>query len=273
MTSAELPDRSQQFLDLHRSGQPLLLPNPWDAGSARVLAGLGFAALATTSSGFAATMGRADGEVTADEALAHAHDIAVATDRPVNADLENGFADEPAVIADVIQRAIEAGVAGASIEDYARNDDRPIYDLALATERIAAAAAAAHGGSRRLVLTARAENYLHDRPDLDDTIARLVSYQEAGADVVYAPGLIEPADIAAVVAAITVPLNVLAFPTGPSVAQLADLGVSRISVGGAFAYAALGALVEAAEEFRDRGTYSYARQSAIGREAARAAFG
>jgi 2-methylisocitrate lyase-like PEP mutase family enzyme len=273
MTSVQLPDRSEHFLELHRAGQPLLLPNPWDAGSARVLAGLGFAALATTSSGFAATMGRADGEVTSDEALAHAHAIAAATDRPVNADLENGFADDPAAIGQLIQRAITAGVAGASIEDYTGNDDEPIYDRALATERIAAAASAAHDGPRRLVLTARAENYLHGRPDLDDTIARLVSYQQAGADVVYAPGLVDAHDIAAVISAIDVPLNVLALPGGLSVAELADLGVSRISVGGAFAYAALGALVEAATEFRDSGTYAFADLSAVGRAAARNAFG
>jgi len=269
----ELPDRSARFLELHRPGQPLLLPNPWDAGSARVLAGLGFAALATTSSGFAATMGRADGEVTSDEALTHAHAIATATELPVNADLENGFADEPAAIADLIRRATAAGLAGASIEDYTRDDKHPIYDAALAAERIAAAAAAAHNGPRRLILTARAENYLHGRPDLDDTIARLVSYQDAGADVVYAPGLIESHEIAAVVTAITVPLNVLALPGGLSVAALADLGVSRISVGGAFAYVALGALVEAATEFRDQGSHEFARLSGIGRAAARAAFG
>ena len=268
-----MPDRSEQFRALHVAGQPLLLPNPWDAGTARVLASLGFAALATTSSGFAATLGRADSSVTRDEALAHARAIVAATDRPVSADLENGFAHEPEQVAQTIALAAATGLAGASIEDYSGDDAHPIYDRELAVQRVAAAATAAHSGVRRMVLTARAENFLHGREDLADTIDRLVRYQEAGADVVYAPGLVRADDIAAVVSAVSVPVNVLALPAAPPVALLADLGVSRISVGGAFAYTALGALVRAGREFLEAGTYGYSELGAVGRDAARAAFG
>ncbi|HEY2670164.1 MAG TPA: isocitrate lyase/phosphoenolpyruvate mutase family protein [Rugosimonospora sp.] len=258
--------------DLHVPGRPLLIPNPWDAGSARVLATLGFRALATTSSGFAATLGRPDGTVTREQALRHAADIVSATDLPVSADLENGFADEPAAVAQLVRDAIGTGLAGCSIEDATGRPDDPIYEPRLAAERVAAAAAAAHDGPHRLVLTARAENYLHGRDDLDDTIARLLSFQEAGADVLYAPGLTRAEDIRAVVAAVDRPVNVLAMPGGPTVAQLADLDVSRVSVGGSFAFAALGALVAAARELRDEGTYGYAEQAAQGREVTRTAF-
>jgi 2-methylisocitrate lyase-like PEP mutase family enzyme len=268
-----MPNRGEQFRALHLPGRPLLLPNPWDAGTARVLAGLGFAALATTSSGFAATLGRADGAITRDEALAHAHAIVVATELPVSADLENGFAHEPEQVAQTIALAAATGLAGASIEDYTGDDAHPIYALGSAVERIAAAAAAAHSGDRRIVLTARAENYLHGRADLADTIDRLVRYQDAGADVVYAPGLVRAQDIAAVVSAVSVPVNVLALPSVPPVAVLADLGVSRISVGGGFAYAALGALVRAGRELLEAGTYGYSELGALGRDAARSAFG
>jgi 2-methylisocitrate lyase-like PEP mutase family enzyme len=260
------------FLALHRPGEPLLLPNPWDAGSARILASLGYAALATTSSGFAATLGRLDGRVTRDESLAHAAVIAAATDLPVSADLENGFADDPGGVADTIGRAARTGLAGCSVEDFTGREDAPIYDAALAAERIAAAAAAAHAGPVRLVLTARAENYLHGRPDLADTIDRLRRYQEAGADVLYAPGLTRPDDIRAVVTSVDVPVNVLAFRGTPDVAALAELGVSRISVGGAFAYAALDGLVTAARELRESGTLGFLARSAAGRAAAAAAF-
>jgi 2-methylisocitrate lyase-like PEP mutase family enzyme len=261
-----------KFLALHRPGEPLLLPNPWDAGSARILASLGFVALATTSSGFAATLGRLDGHITRDESLAHAAVIAAATDLPVSADLENGFADEPAGVAQTMTLAAGTGLVGCSVEDSTGRDDAPIYEAALAAERVAAAAQAAHAGPVRLVLTARAENYLHGRPDLADTIARLLSYQEAGADVLYAPGLTSPDDIRAVVTAVDLPVNVLAFRGGPSVPELAELGVSRISVGGAFAYAAIDGLATAAREFRDSGTLGYLTRSAAGRSAAAAAF-
>jgi 2-methylisocitrate lyase-like PEP mutase family enzyme len=273
MTVEKLPDRSAEFLALHQPGNPLLLPNPWDIGSAKILASLGFRALATTSSGFAATLGRPDGSVSRDEALAHAAAIASATELPVNADLENGFAADPGAVAETIRRAIAAGVAGASIEDHTGQQSDPIYELSAAVDRVAAAAEAAHSGDRRLILTARAENYLHGRVDLTDTIERLVRYQEAGADVVYAPGLIRSEDITAVVGAVAVPVNVLALAAAPPVAALADLGVARVSVGGAFAYGALGALTRAALEFRDQGTYGFTGSNSAGREAARSAFG
>ena len=265
-------DATARFLQLHRPGQPLLLPNPWDIGSARVLASLGFEALATTSSGFAATLGLQDGSVTRDQAIGHAAQIVAATPLPVSADLENGFADDPQGVAATVAAAIEAGLAGCSVEDFTGRADEPIYEAAYAAERVAAAAEAAHAGPRRLVLTARAENHLRGVDDLADTIARLQSYVAAGADVVYAPGLTSAADIRDVVDAVDRPVNVLAFPGVPGVAELADLGVARISVGGAFAYAATGALVEAARELRDAGTYGYLRNSAIGRDATRTAF-
>jgi 2-methylisocitrate lyase-like PEP mutase family enzyme len=260
---SELADR---FLTLHRPGQPLLLPNPWDIGSARVLASMDFAALATTSSGYAATLGRQDGSVTRDEAIAHAAAIAAATPLPVTADLEKGFADDPGGVADTVSAAIAAGLAGCSIEDFTGDENDPIYDSELAAERVAAAAEAAHAGPRRLVLTARAENFLHGRQDLADTIARLQRYAEAGADVLYAPGLSRASDIRDVVSAVDLPVNVLAFAGAPTVAELADLGVARISVGGAFTFAAIGALIEAARELQTEGTYGYLRGARTGRQ-------
>ncbi len=260
-------EKAAGFLELHRPGNPLLLPNPWDQGSARLLASLGFKALATTSSGYAATLGRLDGSVSRDEALAHAAAVVAATDLPVSADLENCFADEPDGVARTVALAVEAGLAGCSLEDFTGGESDPIYDIGLAAERVAAAAEAAHAGPVRLVLTARAENYLHRRPDLADTITRLQAYQAAGGDVLYAPGLTSLADIRQVVAAVDVPVNVLAVAGAPSVGELAEAGVSRVSVGGAFAFAALGALVDAATELRDQGTYGYLAGSAAGRRA------
>jgi 2-methylisocitrate lyase-like PEP mutase family enzyme len=242
-------DKAQEFLALHRPGEPLLLPNPWDLGSARLLASLGFKALATTSSGFAATLGL-----------------------PVSADLENGFADEPAGVAETIELAIEVGLAGASVEDFTGREDDPIYAAKFAAERVAAAADAAHGRHVPLVLTARAENYLHGRPDLADTIARLQAYQEAGADVLYAPGLRDIEDIRQVVREVDRPVNVLVFEGVPAVPELAQAGVARISVGGSFAFAALDAVVKAATELRDQGTYGFRAGSVSGRAAAVRAF-
>jgi 2-methylisocitrate lyase-like PEP mutase family enzyme len=267
--SAVTPDSdlAGRFLALHRPGQPLLLPNPWDIGSARLLASMNFAALATTSSGYAATLGRQDGSVTRDEAIAHAAAIAAATPLPVTADLEKGFADDPGGVAETVTAAIAAGLAGCSIEDFTGDESNPIYDGELAAERVAAAAEAAHAGPRRLVLTARAENFLHGRADLADTIARLQRYAEAGADVLYAPGLSRASDIRDVVSAVDRPVNVLAFAGAPTVAELADLGVARISVGGAFTFAALGALIEAARELQTDGTYGYLRAARTGRQA------
>jgi 2-methylisocitrate lyase-like PEP mutase family enzyme len=261
----------EQFRALHVPGRPLLLPNPWDQGTARVLAHLGFAALATTSSGHAGTLGRLDGSVTRAEALAHAASIASAVDVPVSADLENGFTDDPAAVADTVAAAAAAGLAGCSIEDFTGDSAEPIYDLGLAADRVAAAAQAAHAGTG-LVLTARAENYLHGRRDLIDTIRRLHAFQEAGADVLYAPGLRAIDDIRRVVASVDRPVNVLAFPGAPTVAELAAAGVARVSVGGAFSLVALGALVRAGRELLERGTYSFLELAADGRDAAAAAF-
>ena len=261
-------EKTERFLGLHRPGDPLLLPNPWDQGSAKLLAFLGFQALATTSSGFALTLGRPDGSVSRDEALAHAAAIVAATELPVSADLENCFADDPGGVARTVTLAAQTGLAGCSVEDSTGDADEPIYDIGLAADRVAAAAEAAHAGPARLVLTARAENHLNGRPDLADTIARLQAYQAAGADVLYAPGLTRLADIRQVVTAVDRPVNVLAMSGAPSVSELAEAGVSRVSVGGAFAFAALGALAEAATELRDKGTYGYLAGSASGRRAA-----
>jgi 2-methylisocitrate lyase-like PEP mutase family enzyme len=197
--------------------------------------------------------------------------IVEATDLPVSADLENGFAEDAAGVAETMRLAIDAGLAGASVEDYTRGEEK-LYDIGVATERVAAAAEAAHGGRSRLVLTARAENHLYGVTDLSDTIARLQAYQEAGADVLYAPGLSRLEDIRQVVGSVDRPVNVLGRPGAPSVAELAAVGVRRVSVGGAFAYAALGATIEAARELLDEGTYGYFERAGIGLRAARAAF-
>ncbi len=253
----ELSGVAGRFLALHRRGSPLLQPNAWDAGSARILVTLGFEAVATTSSGFAATLGRRDGNVTRGEVLAHARQLAAAVDVPVAADTENGYADDPDGVAETVTLACATGLAGSSIEDYTKRDDDPIYDVGLATERIAAAAAAAHRGPVQLVLTARAENYLHGRQDLADTIARLQAYQEAGADVLFAPGISSLTDIRSITTSVDRPVNVLVGPGRPTVADLAAAGVARISVGGAFAFAAYSALVDAATELREAGTYDW----------------
>jgi 2-methylisocitrate lyase-like PEP mutase family enzyme len=266
-------DRADRFLALHRQEAPLLIPNPWDAGSAKVLASLGYEALATTSGGFAATLGRLDGSVSRDEAIAHSAAIVEATELPVSADLENGFADEPEAIAETVRLALGAGLAGCSIEDYTRGRDDPIYDIERAAERVRAAAEAAHAGPVHLVLTARAENHLHDRSDLADTIARLQAYQEAGADVLYAPGLLDIGDIRQVVSSVDRPVNVLALPGAPAVAELAAVGVKRVSVGSGFAYAAFAGLVEAARELHDDGTYGFWERAGAGVRATRKAFG
>jgi 2-methylisocitrate lyase-like PEP mutase family enzyme len=266
-------DPYDSFLDLHRGAKPLLVPNPWDIGSARLFASLGFQALATTSAGFATTLGRLDGAVTRDEALAHSAEIVAATDLPVTADLENGYGDDPDDVADTVRGAIEAGLAGCSIEDFTRNPDDPIYDIAFATERIAAAVEAAHAGPRRLVLTARCENYVRGRPDLPDTIARLQAYQEAGADVLYAPRVDSFEDVRELIAALDRPVNVLARPGLPPVAELAKAGASRVSVGAAFALAATATAVEAARELLEHGTYEFFERTVAGMKAVESAFG
>jgi 2-methylisocitrate lyase-like PEP mutase family enzyme len=265
-------DPAARFLALHVPGRPLLMANAWDRGSARLLKSLGFPALATTSSGFAATLGRLDGHVTLDEALEHSRALVEAVDVPVSADLEDGYVADPAGVAATVTAAVATGLAGCSIEDYAGRGEDVIYDRGLAIERVAAAAEAAHAGSRRLVLTARAENHLHGRDDVDDTIARLLAYQDAGADVLYAPRLDEPDALRRLLAEVDRPVNVLVRPGAPTVPELAELGVARISVGGAFAFAALGAVVEAARELLDRGTTGYGARAAAGRAAVDAPF-
>lgn len=250
---------ADDFRALHVPGSPLVLPNPWDLGSATVLVALGFRALATTSSGFAAGLGRADGQVSRDEAIEHGRQLAAGAGVPVSADLENGFADDPDGVADCVRAAVAAGLAGCSIEDFSGSR---LYDAAAARDRVAAAVEAADG---RIVVTARAENHIRDNPDLADTIARLQSYEEAGADVLYAPGLVDPEQIATLVSHVTRPVNVLALPGAPSVAQLADLGVARVSVGGALAYVAYGALATAARELLEHGSYGFLDGVAAGR--------
>lgn len=264
--------KAELFLRLHQGETPLLLSNPWDVGTAKLLASLGFRALATTSSGHAATLGRLDGGVSRDEALGHAAAIVGATDLPVSADLENCFADDPDDVAATVRLAMDAGLAGCSVEDYTGNDDHPIYEPAHAADRVAAAAEAAHSGSVRLVLTARSENYLHNRPDLSDTIARLQAFQAAGADVLYAPGVTEAADIQRIVESVDLPVNVLALPGVPPVAELAELGVARVSVGGGLSLVGLGAVAKAAGELLHAGTYSYWDQAREGIAARDTAF-
>ena len=266
------PDRSADLLALHHGGSPLLVPNPWNAGAAKMLEWLGFSALATTSSGFASALGRLDGAVSKEETLADCARIVDAVDLPVTADLVNGFADDPAGVAQTVTDAIGAGLAGCSIEDFTGDEAAPIYDFGHAVERVTAAAQAAHDGERKLVLTARAENYLHGAPDLEDTIARLQAFQDAGADVLYAPGLISAADIRTLVTSVDRPVNVLLLAKGPTITELAELGVHRISVGGTLAYAMFGALAEAGRELL-AGSPTFWELAQQGRDGARAAFG
>jgi 2-methylisocitrate lyase-like PEP mutase family enzyme len=269
-----MADRAAKFLALHVPGTPLLLPNPWDVGSARLLAGMGFLALATTSAGFAGTHGRTDGNVSPDEALAHAASIVGAVDVPVSADLENGFADDPVGVAETVRRAVVAGLAGCSVEDW----DPIAHDLYapdLAAERVAAAAEAAHRGDRHVVLTARADGHIHGRrdpEDLDETIRRLQAYDEAGADVLYAPGVNSVDGIRRIVESVSRPVNVLALADAPPVPRLGELGVARVSTGSGLFWAAMGGLAGAAEELRDRGTYAFWSGAAPGRAAAATAF-
>lgn len=264
-------DKAARFLALHQQERPLLMANAWDVGSARLLASLGFEALATTSSGYAATLGRLDYSVSREEAVTHAAALVAATDVPVSADFENGFATDPPGVAETVRLALDIGLAGCSVEDWS-DADRRLYDADEAAERVAAAAETAHAGPARLVLTARAESYLRGKPDLRDTIARLQAYQEAGADVLYAPALDRPEDIRDLVASVDLPVNVLARPGVPSAPELTALGVKRVSVGGGFAFAALGAATRGANELLTDGTYGFMELSAVGVKAARTAF-
>lgn len=258
-------DKAKTFEALHERTGGFIIPNPWDAGSARLLAGLGFEALATTSLGFAHTLGRLDGDVSLEEALAHCSALCAATDLPVSADFENGFADEPRDAARNILRAAATGIVGCSIEDYSGDDSKPIYDFGLAVERVHAAAEAVATLGFPFMLTARAENLLHGRNDLDDTVRRLQAFEAAGANVLYAPGLTTLEDIKTVAGALGKPLNVLApFVRDATLAQINEAGAQRVSIGGALARAALGITLRAGEEMRDAGSFNWLAEAAPG---------
>ena len=252
-------EKAKRFQELHRRPGAFLIPNPWDVGSARLLARLGFEALATTSVGYAFSVGRRDHGVSRDEMIAHAAAIVAATDLPVSADLENGFGDDPDTVATTVRMAAEAGLAGCSIEDSTNRSGEAIYAFDHAVDRVRAAVAAARALSVPFTLTARAENYLHGRPDLRDTIARLTAFQDAGADVLYAPGLTSIDDIAVLVKSVDRPVNALAGMQGVHfrLDALAKAGVKRVSVGGALSRVALAAFLGAATEMRDHGTFSF----------------
>ena len=251
------------FRALHQRDSAFIIPNPWDIGTARLLAHLRFEALATTSAGYAFSIGQRDNTVGRDKMMAHVREIAAATDLPVSADLENGFGDDPETVAETIKLGAAAGLVGGSIEDSTTRRDDPIYEQSVAAERIRAAADAAHSLPFSFTLTARAENYLFGRNDLIDTIERLQAYQEAGADVLYAPGLANKDDIAAVVSSLDRPVNVLMGLAGVrlSLAELSEIGVKRISVGSVLSRVALGAFLRAAEEMRDHGTFTFGEES------------
>ena len=257
-------EKARTFKALHEQDRPFLLPNPWDAGTTRILAAMGFEALATTSLGLANMLGRSDGTraVTADDVLENCRDIASATDLPVNADLENCYADAPDKAADMIRRAAEAGVVGGSIEDTTGNRDTPIYDFTLSVERVQAAVEVARALPFPFMLTARAENHLHGRHDLDDTIKRLQAFEAAGADVLYAPGLRDLETISTVVDAVTKPVNIVMGMADPDITldQLAAAGVRRVSVGGALSRIALAAVMKAAREMQRDGGFTFIRE-------------
>jgi 2-methylisocitrate lyase-like PEP mutase family enzyme len=257
LTQAE---KGHAFAELHKRAGTFIIPNPWDVGSARLLEQVGFEALATSSAGYAFSIGKSDNAVGRDAMLAHAAAVAGATDLPVSIDLENGFGDAPGVVAETIRLAAGTGAAGGSIEDATERSDDPIYERSLAVARIRAAAEAVRDLPFPFVLTARCENYLVGRPDLKDTIERLQMYQEAGADVLYAPGLTTKEDIAAVVSSVDRPVNVLMALKGVelSIGDLSAIGVKRISVGSALARCALTALLRGAREMRDHGTFRFA---------------
>ncbi len=257
-------EKAQLFRSLHQRDCAFIIPNPWDIGTARILAYLGFEALATTSMGLAFSLGKLDNTLTRERVIEHVAEIAAATDLPVSADLENGFGDAPEAAAETIKLAAAAGAVGGSIEDATERPDEPIYDLELAAERVEAAVEAARSLPFSFTLTARAENYLHGRPNLNDTIARLQAYQAAGADVLYAPGLTTREDIAAVVSSVDRPVNVVMGLRGVqlSLAELSKLGVKRVSVGSTLARTALGAFVRAAREMHEGGTFEFAKEAA-----------
>ena len=251
-------DKGKTFKALHERKRLFVIPNPWDGASAKLLASLGFPALTTTSAGLAFVLGKPDGGVTRDESLWNAKLIVDNVDLPVAADLENGFGPTPEDAAEAIRQAAAVGLVGGSIEDATGDPARPIYDFDLAVERVAAAAEAAHKLDFPFTFVARAENYLHGWPDLDDTIKRLQAFEKAGADVLFAPGLPNLDAIRTVVASVTKPVNVVRGGPGPSLAELEAAGVRRVSVGGAFARVALTALKTAGEELLGTGTFGFA---------------
>jgi 2-methylisocitrate lyase-like PEP mutase family enzyme len=262
--SVSQSEKAEKFRALHGGPGAFLIPNPWDAGTARMLEGLGFQALATTSAGLAFSLGRRDGEgmVSRTEVMAHIRSVVQASDLPVSADLENGFGDTPGQVAEAIQLAAEAGVVGGSIEDATGNEEKPMYDHALAVDRVAAAVEAARALPFPFTLTARAENFLHGRADLDDTIRRLRAFTGAGADVVYAPGLSTLEMMRTVCAAVAPkPVNVLAVTSEFSVAQMAEAGARRISIGSGLSRAAMGGFMRAAREMKDAGTFRFLEQA------------
>jgi len=257
LTQAE---KGRAFRALHQRKQAFVIPNPWDVGTARLLAHLGFEALATTSAGYAFSVGQQDNSIDRDETMAHVAAIAWATDLPVSADLENGFGDAPETVAETIRLAAETGLVGGSIEDVSGRANTALYELQQAADRVHAAVEVSRNLPFPFTLTARAENYLVGRPDLKDTIRRLQAYQEAGADVLYAPGLSNKADIASVVSSVDRPVNVVMGLQGVqlSLAELSAIGVRRVSVGSALSRAALGAFLRAAKEMREHGTFAFA---------------
>jgi 2-methylisocitrate lyase-like PEP mutase family enzyme len=265
LTQAE---KGRAFRALHQRASAFIIPNPWDVGTARLLAHLGFEALATTSAGYAFSAGRPDNTIERSETMAHGSAIVAATDLPVSADLENGFGDAPEVVAETISLAAATGLVGASIEDMSRQPGHSIYDCEYAVERVRAAVDVVRGLPFPFTLTARAENYLVGRPDLADTINRLQRYQMAGADVLYAPGLTTRDDIAALVRSVDRPVNVVMGLQGVqlSVAELSAIGVRRISVGSALARAALGAFLRAAREMREHGAFTFAEEAVTYRD-------
>ena len=252
-------NKARLFQSLHQRTSPLLIPNPWDIGSAQVLTQLGFEALATSSAASAGVMGRRDGRLTREEALAHARSIVSATDLPVSADLENGFGDEPWFVSETILLAAEIGLVGASIEDSTGTRDKPLYDIGQATERVVAAVEAARSLPFPFTLTARSENFNRGNGNLDETIQRLVAYEQAGADVLFAPALPDIGAVRAVCAAVSKPVNFMVGIKGRSfsVTELADACVKRISFASSFYRAAVTALVDAAREVKERGTFGY----------------
>jgi len=257
-----------EFRDLHRQPHAFIIPNPWDAGSARLLASLGFKALATTSAGFAFSLGRVDGAVSRDEVMQHIRDISAACDLPLSADLENGFGDAPKTAAETIRLGADAGLVGGSIEDSSGDPARPIYDFNHAVERVAASVEAARALPFEFTLTARAENFLHGRPDIEDTIRRLQAFAAVGADVLYAPGLPDIDAVRTVCSALDKPVNVLAAGglSGASVTDLSAAGAKRISLGAALSRAALGGLMRAARELVDHGTFGFLKDALPGAE-------